>query len=492
MVGEVIADRYELEQLVGSGGMSSVYKAHDRLLDRRVALKILHEFYGGDNEHVERFRREARAVAQLSHPNIVTVIDRGESDGRQYIVFELIEGASLKQLVEERGPLPVTEALELAIGVARALAFAHERGLVHRDVKPQNVLLNGDGRPKVTDFGIARSLDIEHGMTQTGTVLGTSNYIAPEQASGERVDEQSDVYSLGVVLFELLTGEVPFSGDNFVSIALRHVNEPPPSVLDRRGDVPRRVAAAVDRALAKDPRDRFPSMDAFAAELEACLAALPSESAGEDATLITRPLPQPPPKRAQPRRAHPRRRSPWPLLLALLALLALGVIAVAAIALRNDVGGLGDAVGGKPEKPTPVKLAAVSSFDPQGDDLQEHDDEVGNAVDGNDSTYWPTSTYHYGDGSLGKPGVGIVLDAGRPVALDSMTVASDTPGAVAEIKASDSPNGGFEVVSPQQTLKSTTTYELESPESRYYLVWITKVTPGSSGYAHLNEVKATG
>src|SRR6185436_16280454 len=153
-------------------------------------------------------------------------------------------------------------------------AFAHNNGLVHRDVKPHNILLNGDGDPKVTDFGIARSLDVQHGMTQSGTVLGTSNYIAPEQASGERVDAQSDIYSFGVVLFELLTGDVPFRGENFVVVVMKHINEPAPSVLERRGDIPVRDAAAVDRALAKDPRARFPSMDAFAAELEACLSEL--------------------------------------------------------------------------------------------------------------------------------------------------------------------------------------------------------------------------
>src|SRR5712691_8766341 len=230
--GDLIADRYELEELVGSGGMSSVFKARDRLLDRNVALKILHEHHLEDAEYVERFRREARAVAQLSHPNIVTVIDRGEADGRQFIVFEYVDGENLKELLDREGPLPVAEALELASGIARALSFAHEHGLVHRDVKPQNVLLNGDGRPKVTDFGIARSLDVQKGVTQTGTVLGTSNYIAPEQASGERVDAQTDVYSRGVVLFELLTGEVPFDGENFVAVAMRHINEPAPNVRD--------------------------------------------------------------------------------------------------------------------------------------------------------------------------------------------------------------------------------------------------------------------
>src|SRR5881394_1132570 len=184
MVGDVIAGRYELVELVGSGGMSSVYRAHDRLLERDVALKVLHSHFLDDEEYVERFRREARAVAQLSHPNIVTVIDRGESDGHQYIVFEYVDGENLKELIRRVGPLPVRRAVELALAIADALAFAHEHGLVHRDVKPQNVLLNREGEAKVTDFGIARSLDVEHGVTQTGTVLGTSAYIAPEQASG--------------------------------------------------------------------------------------------------------------------------------------------------------------------------------------------------------------------------------------------------------------------------------------------------------------------
>src|SRR5437588_498174 len=264
--------------------MSSVYRAHDRLLERHVALKILHAQYTGDDEFVERFKREARSVAQLSHPNIVTVIDRGEDEGRQFIVFEYVDGENLKELLDRSGPLPVRRALELAIQVARGLAFAHQHGLVHRDVKPQNVLLNGEGKAKVTDFGIARSLDVERGMTQTGTVLGTSNYIAPEQASGRPVDAQTDVYSLGVVLFELLTAEVPFPGENFVAVAMKHINEPPPSLVEKRPDVPLRLAAAVDRALEKDPADRFPSMDAFAAELEGCIADLANPDA--EATFI--------------------------------------------------------------------------------------------------------------------------------------------------------------------------------------------------------------
>src|SRR5256714_457182 len=253
VVGEVVAGRYELEELVGTGGMSSVFKARDTLLERHVALKILHQHFTEDDEYVERFRREARAVASLSHPNIVTVIDRGEHESKQFIVFEYVDGENLKRLIERRGPAPVETALELALQVARGLSFAHQQGLVHRDVKPQNVLLNGDCQAKVTDFGIARSLDVQHGMTQTGTVLGTSDYIAPEQAQGQRVDEHTDVYSLGVVLYELLTSEVPFPGENFVAVAMRHINEPPPLLRDKRPDVSPRLEAAVHRAMAKEP-----------------------------------------------------------------------------------------------------------------------------------------------------------------------------------------------------------------------------------------------
>ena len=289
MTGEVIAGRYELEELVGSGGMSTVYRAHDSLLERKVALKILHQRYGDDEEYVERFRREARAVAQLAHPNIVTVIDRGEDAGRQFIVFEYVDGDDLKQMVDKVGPLPIDQVVELGREIAAALAFAHERGIVHRDVKPQNVLLS-EGRAKVTDFGIARSLDVEHGVTQTGTVLGTSNYIAPEQASGQPIDDRSDVYSFGVVLFELLTGTVPFEGESFVAVALQHINEPAPSVLERRPDTPPRLARLVDAMLEKD-HDARPSMDEVHGELDA----VDAPETGDRTVVV------PPPRRA-PRR----------------------------------------------------------------------------------------------------------------------------------------------------------------------------------------------
>ena len=305
---QTIADRYELKHIVGSGGMSTVYCAFDTLLERNVALKILHDQYGADEEYVERFRREARSVAQLSHPNIVTVIDRGEEEGKQFIVFELIEGDNVKELVERGGPLPVRRALELGLEIARALAFAHGQGIVHRDVKPQNVLLNDEGHAKVTDFGIAHSLNTLSN-TQTGTVLGTSHYIAPEQARGEHVDAQTDIYSFGVVLYELLTGELPYPGDNFLTVAMKHVNEPVPSVFDLRPDTPLRLASLIERCMAKNPADRPPSMHDVVGELEACRAELDGKDGGEATMILRKPVAVP----ARPRRKPARRARQGPL-----------------------------------------------------------------------------------------------------------------------------------------------------------------------------------
>jgi eukaryotic-like serine/threonine-protein kinase len=472
VVGELIAGRYELEKLVGSGGMSNVFRAHDRLLERTVALKILHEQYSRDDDYVERFRREARAVAKLAHPNIVTVIDRGEQDGRQFIVFEYIEGPNLKDLTRD-GPLEPREAIELTLQVARALSFAHQRGLVHRDVKPQNVLLNDDGQAKVTDFGIARSLDV-HGVTQTGTVLGTSDYIAPEQARGQRVDPKTDIYSLGTVLYELLVGDVPFSGDNFVAVAMRHVSEPAPSVLERRPDCPLRLDLAVQRAMAKDPDDRFESMDDFVVELEACLAEVDGRD-GEGATLIV------PPPRRSPRAA--RRRAPRFPVTPLLIVLAGALVAVGAYLLLRDDGAGSVLRSHGSSQSEAVRVAGVAAEDPANDG--EHDNEVGNATDGDPTTYWTTQTY----GSFDKPGVGLVVDAGRPVALSRLAVVSDTPGFPATIRASGSPTGGFVAVSDEQEVGSSTTFGLDTggKDYRYYEIWLQLP---NGGKAHINEVTA--
>ena len=475
MVGEKIAGRYEVEELVGHGGMSSVYRAHDSLLERHVALKILHEQYSGDKDFVERFKREARTVAQLQHPNIVTVIDRGEEDGRQYIVFEYVDGENLKELVVRKGRLDIREALEIALEVARGLAFAHENGLIHRDVKPQNVLLNGDGRAKVTDFGIARTLDVD-GMTQTGTVLGTSNYIAPEQASGQRVDAHSDVYSLGAVLYELLAGEVPFPGESFIAVAMKHLHEPPPSILDVRGDVPLRVAAAVDRALEKDPEQRFPTMDAFAGELQAALAELDRGEDG-DATMVI------PSARRVPAH-HPRKSvSRWPLAIGVLALLAIAAIVVGLLA----SGGTND--DGKPVASSRIQVSGLTSYDPFGPNKTEHADEAPKITDGDRATFWTTETYNDAP-SLGKPGVGVVVDAGTVEQLAHITLVTDSPGFTAQIEATNILGGKPEPVSDSKTVAGTTVFDITSDKpKRYYVIWITRL-PSDRSYAHVNEVRA--
>jgi hypothetical protein len=474
--GDVIAGRYELLELIGSGGMSAVWKAHDRMLDRTVAIKILHDQFATDEEYVERFRREARSVAQLSHPNIVTVIDRGEEDGRQYIVFECVEGENLKQLIERTGRLPVRDALEMAVQMGRALGFAHSRGLVHRDVKPQNVLLNEDGQAKMTDFGIARSVDVQ-GVTITGTVLGTSEYIAPEQARGQRVDSLTDVYSLGVVLYELLTGSVPFQGENFVAIALRHVNEEPPSVFERRPDVPPRVAMAVERAMAKRPEDRFGSMDEFVAELEDELADL--DPASEQATMISRrPATAAPRRRPERRRRRRRRGILWPIAAVLVVLAIAALAAFGAMALRD-----GD--GSPSAANTPIDVQGIGAYDPEGGD-GEHDDEAPQATDGNRGTYWTTETYR--DFSSSKSGVGLVIDAQQDVGPAAVTVVSDTPGFQAEIRTGASPQGPFEtVVSDSQTVQGETTFELNGANARYFVVWITDLDER----ARINEVRVS-
>ena len=494
---EVIADRYELQELVGTGGMSSVYKARDRLLERLVALKILHPHHASDADFVERFRREARSVAQLSHPNIVTVIDRGDDSGRQFIVFEYVEGENLKEIVTREGPLPLRRALELALQVGRGLAFAHSQGLVHRDVKPQNVLMNGDDQAKVTDFGIARSIDVDvgAGVMQTGTVLGTSAYIAPEQASGGDITPQTDVYSLGVVLYELLTGEVPFPGESFVAVAMKHINEPAPSVLERRPEVPPRLAAAVDRALAKEPEQRFASMDAFVAELSACLAEL-GPDADADATMI---VPASAAARSRPEHASraprgvrvPDRRpahSPWPFLVPLiLVAAALGAAGIYFAVTRTSVGNLGSST--PPSTPAhPVRLAGIGAWDPQGGD-GEHDADAPKAADGDPATYWGTEHYQ----SFDKPGVGVVLEAPSALGLRSVTVMTDAPGFTAEIQSGPSARGPFRtVVSTSRVVGARTRFPIQgSKTAKFYLVWITQLPPGSDT-AHVNEVSAVG
>ena len=266
--GQNIGSRYRLVQRIGSGGMADVWSADDSMLDRRVALKFLHERFAEDEQFVERFRREAQAAAGLQHPNVVSVYDRGEHEGRYWIAMEYVHGASLKDLIE-RGLSPA-ESVEIVRQILTGVRFAHERGIVHRDLKPHNVLVDAEGRARVTDFGIARAGASE--ITQTGSVLGTAQYLSPEQAQGLETTASADIYSVGVILYEALTGQVPFDAETAVAIALKQVSEPPVPPRRINPEIPPALDAVVLKALAKDPKDRFADATEFLRALDAAEA----------------------------------------------------------------------------------------------------------------------------------------------------------------------------------------------------------------------------
>jgi serine/threonine-protein kinase len=325
LINTLFDGRYRILRKLGSGGMANVYLAEDEELGRRVAIKILNERYAGDDLFIERFRREAKSAAGLSHPNIVSIYDRGEAEGTYYIAMEVIEGRSLKELIMTHGALPVHTAIGYAKQLLEALRFAHRHGIIHRDIKPHNVLVSADQqvkanepRLKVTDFGIAR-----HGasqMTEAGSIMGTAQYLSPEQARGAPVTAASDLYSAGVVLYEMLTGKVPFTGDSAIEIAMKHVNELPKPPSSLRPEIPPELDQIVLRALAKDPEDRYQTAEEFIEDLERVEAGLPiSRSTATAATAIlagaavgesTELLSETPTRVAAPPAPPPQRRPP--------------------------------------------------------------------------------------------------------------------------------------------------------------------------------------
>ncbi|MGZ4430196.1 MAG: Stk1 family PASTA domain-containing Ser/Thr kinase [Gaiellales bacterium] len=285
MIGQRFDGRYRLERRIGSGGMADVYLAQDETLHRRVAIKILADRYTQDEGFVERFRREATAAAGLNHPNIVSIYDRGQCDGTYYIAMEYLEGTTLKDEINARAPLPEAEAVGYAQQALQALEFAHRRGVIHRDVKPHNMVLTDEGALKVMDFGIARAANRSE-MTEVGSIVGTAQYLSPEQARGQTVGPQSDIYSLGVVLYEMLTGELPFKGDSAVEIAMKQVNEKPPRPSSKNRLISPALEQTVMRALAKDPALRFHSAREMSDELERCRRGIAPSADTQQATRI--------------------------------------------------------------------------------------------------------------------------------------------------------------------------------------------------------------
>ena len=346
LINRTFDKRYVIKRKLGSGGMADVYLAEDQELGRRVALKLLDDRHASDEQFVERFRREAQSAAGLNHPNIVSIFDRGRAEGTYYIAMEYLDGRTLKELIVRNGPTPIPIAIDYARQILGALSFAHRDGIVHRDIKPHNIIVGGDGRLKVTDFGIARSGTSQ--MTEAGSIVGTAQYLSPEQARGAPVDPRSDLYSLGIVLYEMLTGEVPFSGDTPVEIAMKHLSQVPVPPSELRADVPHDLDAVVLRALAKDPDQRYGSAEEMDADLARVARGVAVSRETEDAmtqvlsgagvaaaqTMIapTRAVAPPaPPAYRAPTPYYdydepPRGRSVWPWLL------ALGLIIAAAAA----------------------------------------------------------------------------------------------------------------------------------------------------------------
>jgi len=489
LLGTTLSGRYRLEAKIGAGGMSTVYRALDETLQRRVAIKLMNREVTSDSDQLERFRREARAVAQFSHPHIVGVIDAGEDENRPYIVFECVEGETLKDRIRRQGRLPVAEAVAYAIEIARALGAAHARHIVHRDVKPQNVLIDEEGSAKVTDFGIARTLD-EEGLTADGRVLGTTDYVSPEQALGQPVTGQSDLYSLGIVLYEMLTGEVPFKGDSQVAVAMKHVREALPDVQLKRPEISAALAAVIDTATAKHQEERYADDAELIADLEDVLAIETARagSATGEVTSVLRTLPSRKQRRIPFRLRHPAWT--WIALLVILAGIGGGI---AWLATRTHHG------TGHPVTPPPAKsLQAVQlcttcahGFNPLGSPTDEHPD-ASFAIDNQPSTFWQTQNYY--SGTLSKAGVGLYVDARPGTTARVLRISTATPGFTATIYARKTqpplkwPDAGWIAISPSTKIAAKEDIHLSSTATRfrYFLVWITDL--GGHDQLHLNEV----
>ncbi len=491
-----LADRYILDELIDTGGMAAVWRARDEVLARTVAVKILREDLAGDPGFARRFQHEAVAAARLTHPNIVSVYDTGVDDDTSFIVMEHSEGSNLREVMAERGPFEPEEAAALAAPILEALAYAHANGVVHRDVKPANILVADDGRVQVTDFGIAKAAFTGTDLTTTGKALGTVRYLSPEQVQGSEVNARSDLYSLGIILYELLTGRVPFQAESDMAVALMRLNKDPIPPRAFRGGIPREVEALVLRALARRPEDRFPSAESMRSALERAVG-------GSDLS-ATQPFSAPRSRSLVQQEGMPHAAAPASSVFRSWMLIPLIVIILAAAAIAGGVAlgrlQLGGPLGVRPAPKSPgagqrtgfanVEVVGARDFDPQGSDQAEHPEDTGLAIDGDPSTGWGTD--HYNSAEFGglKDGVGLWLDLGKKTSVARIKVASSIEGWTFQVKAGSVPEDTAESLSATDgatefTMGSmgTVTVELKPVRTSGLLIWITRLASDDGRFA---------
>ncbi|MHB1140024.1 MAG: protein kinase domain-containing protein, partial [Microthrixaceae bacterium] len=411
-----LCERYHLERLIGAGGMAQVWEATDLVLGRRVAVKVLHPHLAGDHAFVARFRAEAVAAARLSHPNIVGVYDTCSDGVHEAIVMELLDASTLRRYLDEHHTVDADTTVRIGLRLLDALEAAHRAGLVHRDVKPSNILLCADGRVKIADFGIAKA-DDQTELTQEGSLVGTATYLAPEQLLGNDVDGRADLYSLGIVLYECLTGRVPFTGDTGAAVALARLHSDPVDPRRLRADVPPRVAEAVLRSLQREPDDRYDS----AADLRAAL-------------MDTGPRPTTPPPVApadydveplQPEPSFARSQRGW-LFPALFILLVASAVTVAGLLVREtttDDDGAAPTTSSTVAPAAEVTLVDAVPYDPQGrGEPGENDELTSEAIDGDPTTAWRTESYDTPGFFGAKKGVGLGVVLDRPTLVQQVAI----------------------------------------------------------------------
>jgi serine/threonine-protein kinase len=483
--------------------MAQVWEATDEVLARRVAVKVLHAHLAADESFITRFRREAVAAARLSHPSIVSIYDTCADDDYEAIVMELVQGSTLRDLLDERKWLEPSQAITIIAEVADALETAHQGGVVHRDVKPANILLSTDGRVLVADFGIAKA---GADLTATNTTLGTAKYLSPEQVEGKTVDARADVYALGVVLYETLCGRPPFLADTEAATALARLHQEPMKPRNARAGIPKPVEDVVLRALARDPDQRYPSAAAFrAALLAAGRGAAPAQpltipaapASPGDSTVSTRPPARSdntPPSSTPPTFVRTERGwlVPTVAIVVVATILIIGGIFVAGGGGVPHIPGISGGGGnGSPTATNAMSITGASAFDPPPGDGTENDADAPKAVDGDPATFWQTQGYN--DAAIKiKPGVGIYVTLAQAAKLKTLKVTSLTSGWSVQIFVADSPktdlaSWGDPVVQQDNLGADTTTFDLGGHQGAAVLIWITNIgtsTPDDAGRFH--------